>query len=58
MSLPYDEVPNVLTRVRCSSGFSLNIGDLDTLKISNIEVSPDGAVHTEYGMGTGYHFNM
>lgn len=58
MSLSYPEIPGFLKRTPCSSGFSLNIGDLDTLDVSNVEVSSDSVVHTKYGNGTGYHFNM
>ena len=43
----------------CASGFSLNIGDLSTGSLSNIEVSPGSVIHTVYQDDTtGYHFNM
>lgn len=58
ISLSYDAIPNFLRSMPCSAGFSLNIGDLRTQKVSNIEVSPEGMVQTEFVNGTGYHFNM
>ncbi len=57
LCLPYSKVPDFLESKSCSSGFSLNIGNLATLNMSNIEVSPTTTVHTKYGNGTGYHFN-
>lgn len=57
LSLEYDDVANLLLSMRCASGFSVNIGDLSTNRLSNVEVSPTKAVQTKYN-GTGYHFNM
>ncbi len=59
LALPYDQIPNFLKENPCSSGFSLNIGDLTSGRLSNVEVSADSVVHTVYEDNTtGYHFNM
>ena len=58
LSLSIEEIRKVLSTVPCSSGFSLNVGSLEELEISNFEVSAvDGFVETKI-TGYGYHFNM
>ena len=46
-----------LHQVPCSSGFSLNIGDLNSLTVANVEVWSGGLVETPIS-GYNYHFNM
>jgi hypothetical protein len=59
MSVSYAGMATFLENTPCSSGFSLNIGDLDSRRISNFEVSSESVVQTVlYGNGTGFHFNQ
>ena len=63
MSQTYSQIQQTLKKVRCSSGFSLNVGfvksnsGLDSFEVSNFEVSSSGAAETQI-YGYNYHFNM
>jgi hypothetical protein len=58
MSVSYAGMANFLESTSCSSGFSLNVGDLNTLSMSNFEVSSEDVVQTRYENESGYHFNQ
>ena len=48
---------STLQSTPCSSGFSFNIGQLDSLAVTNMEVWP-GGFNVFKVSGYNYHFNM
>ena len=52
-----EDVGPFLAHFPCSSGFSYNVGSLDSQKVMNFEVSPSGVVSKQID-GYDYHFNM
>jgi hypothetical protein len=57
LSVNNEQLIETLHSVPCSSGFSLNIGQLDSLAVTNVEVWP-GGVNVFKVAGYNYHFNM
>ena len=57
LSADYAQLLSTLHSVPCSSGFSLNVGQLDNLAVTNLEVWP-GGISVFKVSGYNYHFNM
>lgn len=57
LSVNSDEYLAALHSIPCASGFSLNVGLLDSLAVTNVEVWP-GGVDVYKVSGYNYHFNM
>ena len=57
LSADYAQLLSTLHSVPCSSGFSLNVGQLDSLAVTNLEVWP-GGISVFKVSGYNYHFNM
>ena len=57
LSADYAQLLSTLNSVPCSSGFSLNVGQLDNLAVTNLEVWP-GGISVFKVSGYNYHFNM
>lgn len=57
LSVDYAQLISTLHSVPCSSGFSMNVGELDSLAVTNIEVWP-GGISVFKVSGYNYHFNM
>ena len=57
LSVDGQQLLATLNSVPCASGFSLNLGRLDTLTVANVEVWSGGANVFDVS-GYNYHFNM
>ena len=52
-----DGIVDTLDVFPCTSGFSMNLGQLSDMMVLNVEISPDGIWTTPIA-GYYYHFNM
>ena len=57
LSVDSEQLLATLNSLPCASGFSLNLGRLDTLGVANMEVW-SGGVSVLNVSGYNYHFNM